>query len=146
MAGLFKISEAASLALHTLVMMAHETSRTWTVPEIAKALGGSEAHLYKVLQRLRKAGLTSSTRGPSGGYKLARPGEEISLLEVYEAIDGPIGKTTCLLGHPACNGTTCMFGDLIERTNSDIRQYLAGLKISDAPLGFEGVQNETENR
>lgn len=49
-----------------------------------------EKYLVHILLQLKRAGLVQSVRGAQGGYRLARPAEEISLLEIVEAIDGPV--------------------------------------------------------
>jgi Rrf2 family protein len=49
-------------------------------------------YLEQIFQRLRRAGLVTSKRGPGGGYRLARPPAEITLREVVEAVEGPLAK------------------------------------------------------
>jgi Rrf2 family protein len=49
-------------------------------------------YLEQIFQRLRRAGLVHSKRGPGGGYTLARPPEEISLKEIVEALEGPLSE------------------------------------------------------
>ena len=49
-------------------------------------------YLEQIFQRLRRAGLVASKRGPGGGYALARPAPEVSLREVIEAVEGPLGE------------------------------------------------------
>lgn len=51
-----------------------------------------EPYLHQLLLALRKAGLVRSVRGPRGGYALARPPEELTLAEVMEALEGPLGQ------------------------------------------------------
>ncbi|MCK5596268.1 MAG: Rrf2 family transcriptional regulator, partial [Candidatus Eisenbacteria sp.] len=88
MSGLVRTSEAATLALHAAAIMASSPESHVTAAVMADGLSASEAHLAKVLQRLAKAGVVAGTRGPGGGFQLTRPGKEISLREVYEAIEG----------------------------------------------------------
>ena len=88
--NMLRISEAASIALHTMAYLARNKDRMVSTHEIAGAMGLSENHLAKVRQRLVKAGLVEAQRGPSGGFMLSRPAEDITLLEVYEAIEGPL--------------------------------------------------------
>ncbi len=57
---------------------------------ISKEYNISLAYLLKVLHRLVKANVLRSKRGPRGGFFLARPAEEISMLEIIEAVDGPM--------------------------------------------------------
>ena len=92
---------------------------------LAADFGASEAHLAKVMQRLVKAGLVASTRGPKGGFRLARPAETVTLLDVYEAVEGPVEPLGCLLGRPACRGSVCMFGDFLRDFDTRFRGYMA---------------------
>lgn len=58
--------------------------------DIAEACGIPPGHLLKILQQLVRAQILSSERGPAGGFILRKPAGEISLLEIVEAIEGPI--------------------------------------------------------
>ncbi len=142
MGNLLKISEAASLALHTMVYLAANDGRLATTHEIADLLRVSESHLAKVLQRLAKVGLVDSTRGPKGGFCLARSGDDISLLEVYEAIEGPLADTVCLLGEPVCRGEECILGGLLGTVNRQAREYLAGTTLADLTDVYGRTQDE----
>jgi Rrf2 family protein len=92
--------------------------------EMASALNVSEAHLAKVLQRLAREGIVRSVRGPKGGFRLARDGDKVSLLEVYEAVEGPVRASSCMLGGPACTGEDCILGGLVESLNNDVKDHL----------------------
>ena len=71
---------------------------------MADELGVPAQYLAKVLQDLARTGLLQSTRGRGGGFRLARPSDEIHLLEVVEAIDGPrFAEEGCLLDLPECS-------------------------------------------
>ncbi len=146
MANLLKISEAASLALHTMVYLAANHRRLLTTHEIGEVLHVSEAHLAKVLQRLAKVGLVDSTRGPRGGFCLGRPAADISLLEVYETIDGPLGDSVCLLGTPICTGEECILGGLLETVNRQVGEYLASTTLADLTGVYGGTQDEKAQR
>ena len=63
--------------------------------------------LAKIVSQLSIAGLLQTSRGARGGVSLAKSPEEISLLEVVEAIDGPILLNVCVTG----NGKSCFFGE-----------------------------------
>jgi len=135
MPGVLKISEAVNLALHTAGLLAGEQDRVLSVREVALALGGSEAHLSKVLQRLAKAGLVASDRGPKGGFRLAKRPREITLLAVYEAIEGPLEASNCLLGRAVCNGR-CILGDLLGRVNRSVSDVLSKTSLADVKSSF----------
>ena len=63
--------------------------------------------LAKIVSQLSVAGLLQTSRGARGGVSLARPPEDITLLEVVDAIDGPIYLNECV----ADNGSSCVFGE-----------------------------------
>ena len=130
MPKMLNISEAASLALHAMVLLAAHPEQRLAAGEIASELQASEAHLSKVLQRLARAGLVSSARGPKGGFVLRRKREEITLLEVFEAVDGPFPAGKCLLGLTACPATRCILGGVVEAVNQRVRSYLARTRLS----------------
>jgi len=125
-----KISEASTLALHATVYLAANPGRMVSTGEMAERLNVSEAHLSKVMQRLTKAGFLKSIRGPKGGFMLSRESESISLLDIYEAIEGPVTQDKCLLGSPVCTGTMCILCDLIEKVGHETRDYLAAATLA----------------
>lgn len=131
MTSMLRISEAASLGLHAVVLMARRPDKLLSTHEIAQALGASEAHLAKVLQRLTRAALVRSVRGPRGGHALARPSGRISLLEVYEAVEGKVPSCACLYTTRQCGGRRCIFGDLLTNVNTMVRQYLDGTRLGE---------------
>jgi len=136
MNGVLHISEAASLAMHTTVLLAAHPDRLIPTREAASVLDVSEAHLAKVLQRLAKEGLVRSARGPKGGFALARPAEEISLLNVYEAIEGQYTDAACLLGRPVCRGEQCILGGLLATVNAQVRAYLSSTKLPELTTAY----------
>ncbi len=70
--------------------------------ELAAAAECPEQFLSKVLQNLTRAGLVTSHRGNTGGFELARNRRGASLLEVVEAVEGPIRLNLCLTSSHAC--------------------------------------------
>lgn len=140
MNGILAISDAASLALHTAGLLAADPARRRPVREIAALLGVSQAHLAKVLQRLARAGLVHSVRGPAGGFVLRRAADEVTLLEVYEAVMGPLHPSPCLLGRPTCSAAGCVLGGLLRRVDAEVRTYLEGTRLSAlAALRLDGA-------
>jgi Rrf2 family protein len=131
-AGILKISEAASLGLHAMMILAGKVPAMVSASEISEILHASEATLAKVLQRLAKVGLVKSTRGPKGGFLLGKPPQKINLLEVYEAIEGPLLPVSCLLHQPVCPDGKCIFGDIVKNIHGQIAQHLANTTL--APL------------
>ena len=131
MPSILRISEAASLALHTMYVLAKDPAGRHTTRELADDLGASENHLAKVLQRLTKVGLVRSVRGPKGGFLIGREPDSITLLNVFEAIEGPMDFCNCLLDAPFCGGEEyCILGGMLSSINGQVREYLAGVRLS----------------
>jgi Rrf2 family protein len=102
-----RLTQASTYALAYLVYLARERpDRPVPSYEAAREEGLPERFLLKVLGLLARAGVLWGTRGPSGGYRLAREPKDITLLEVIEAVDGPlrgdagaVGKKGAALDH-----------------------------------------------
>lgn len=131
MSSVLKISDAASLAMHAMALLGARPGEVLSTREMASGLGVSEAHLSKVLQRLNKVGLLSSVRGARGGFVLDRDPGDVSLLDVYEAIDGRLAPSDCLLGRRACDGTSCILGDLLGRVNALVFEHFSSRTVAD---------------
>lgn len=130
MSSILKISDAAAIAIHTMVLLASDKNKSFSNKEIALKLNASENHLSKILQRLTKNGLVESIRGPKGGFKISKGPEEITILSIYEAIDGPLEPTNCLMGAPVCNGN-CVLGDLLSSINLKVKDYFENKTLKD---------------
>jgi Rrf2 family protein len=87
-----KLTRASSYALHAVAYMAQQKNSDKPVAshKIAQERGIPERFLLKVLKPLVSARVLMSIKGPNGGYKLARPPSDITVLEIVEAVDGPI--------------------------------------------------------
>ncbi|MCX7048607.1 MAG: Rrf2 family transcriptional regulator [Candidatus Sumerlaeota bacterium] len=131
MSSLIKISEGAALALHACALLAAKPEESFPVAQLAERLQGSSAHLAKVMQRLTKAGIVAGTRGPKGGFVLARSAREISLLDVFEAIEGTFAPTHCAFDNPVCGRHHCLLGGFIGKTDQKFLGYIKNTKLSD---------------
>ncbi len=127
---ILKISEAASLALHSMIILAKNQNRLVSVKEIAQELDVSANHLSKVMQRLNKAGLIDSIKGYNGGFKLIEKPENINFLKIYELIDGKLSDCSCLLSKHHCKGD-CILSDLVVSVNKQVRDKFEKTKLSE---------------
>ena len=91
-----------------------------------------------MMQRLAREGLVESSRGPKGGFKLRKPPEKIDLLDVYEAIEGPLRPTKCLLGKPVCDAEHCIFGGVLDKVNKLVGNYMAKTRLPELTDVFGG--------
>ncbi len=114
-----------------MVLIAAAHKKIVNVKEISSATGCSEAHLVKVLQRLVRGGFLYSVRGPKGGFGLSKSSEEITLLDIYQAIEGPLRLDGCPTNRQACSFKSCIFEGVPERLNREFIEYLGGRRISN---------------
>ena len=136
---MLNVSDATVLAIHALVILELNKGRPVSARAIAARLNVSQAHLAKVLQRLSKAKLVHSTRGPKGGFVTSKGSGNISLLEIYSLIDGTLVSSTsgCLLGKPRCKSRRCVVSDFIEDMANNVKQFLAETRLSDLVSSWE---------
>ncbi len=132
MSHILRISEATSLALHSMAFLASKgEGELVSTRDIAKRLKASEAHLSKVLQRLSRVGLVKAFRGPKGGFALGKAPDQISLLEIYEAVEGQMVTGGCLFDKPICDGVKCIWSDLLARIGKEVKSYLESKRLSE---------------
>lgn len=135
LSGVVKFTEASSIALHTMAILAADPDRHVTIHEVAERLPVSENHLAKVLQRLARAGLVESVRGKGGGFALRGDPRAVTLLDVHEAIEGKLDVAACLFEPPHCTGT-CILGTALEAANALVHERLARTRLSDLSARF----------
>ena len=100
------VSLTADYALRAMLLLARdETVRALRADEIADATGAPRNYMAKVLNTVAKAGLITSMRGPSGGFTLALPAEEITLGRVIDLFDTVPLNPRCMLGNGPCDHT-----------------------------------------
>lgn len=98
-----KRNSRLSLALHTLGHMAGEPDRVQTSAQMARHAGTNAVVVRRVLGRLREAGLLISEKGHSGGWRLARSPQAITLADVYLALDERLVTTGNESDAPGCS-------------------------------------------
>ncbi len=94
--------------------------------------------LAKILQQLARKGLLRSSKGPTGGFSLRRKPEEISLMNIVEALDGLSDYEKCASGLAECNDDQpCGMHDSWKLLRSRIIEYLEHTSISDVHTALE---------
>ena len=125
-----KLTRAASYAIQAVVYIANLKKETPTASHvIARDRGISEKFLLKVLKPLVSIRVLRSVKGPHGGYRLARPANEINLLEIVEAVDGPIRGF--VPGDQARNAINRKLESIWRQSAEQQRKHLGGIKIAD---------------
>lgn len=123
MSKIFALSEASSIAIHSMVLISRAEEGMNAV-KIAEFTGFSKNHIAKVLQRLVKSDLLKSVRGPSGGFSMKKDPKSLTLLDIYQAIEGPIELNDCPLAYEICNFERCLMGNVINKLTSEFRKFL----------------------
>lgn len=142
MAGVLKISEAASLACHAMAVLAASRGRVCTTGAIASCLSASADHLSKVLQRLAKLAFVRSIRGREGGFTITSSGESATLLQIIEGIDGPFTVRECVIAVPACGAGDCIIKQLGEAVTARVVETLGQAKVADIKPPDAGLRED----
>ena len=122
-----RLTDYATLVMSCLAAQPDTVSSAAQVAEMARLEAPTASKLLKLLGH---AGLVESFRGASGGYRLARPPESISVAEVVEAVEGPIGMTDC--GNGSCDREPyCGVRVNWQRINSAITDALRSVSIAE---------------
>lgn len=130
MSRIINISEASSIALHSTIAIARSKENI-NSNELALMIKVSKNHLVSVMQILTKNGLIESERGPNGGFRLKKAASTISLLDIFELIEGTLEKNECINNCGACPFKRCIFGGLTNKLTKEFREYLSNTKVSD---------------
>ena len=130
MSRLVSLSEAASIAIHGVILIAR-SKVPLNVIQIAELTGTSRHHVAKVMQRLAKEGFISSQRGPSGGFMLKKQAAEVNFLDIYQAIEGKIEIPSCPMDKKVCPFDKCIMDNVMMRMTMEFSRYLENQNIAD---------------
>ncbi len=128
------ISKTAQYALRAVILIAAEPEVNHGAQEIALEIDAPPNYMGKLLKLLVDAGVLESSRGSGGGFRLARPAEEISLYEVVEPIDRISRWSSCFLGFDSCRpDQPCSLHALWEPVRERYLEMLQAKRVSDIP-------------
>jgi Rrf2 family iron-sulfur cluster assembly transcriptional regulator len=130
-----KVKKSSAYALHALMyMVRHSTQLPATTAIIAKAEGIPSEYLSKIFQQLVKANFIRAVTGKKRGYVFAKPPEEITLLELFETIEGAPLFDDCFLKHSECSGTqeNCCIFSIWHNTIRQINNLLKETTVATA--------------
>jgi Rrf2 family iron-sulfur cluster assembly transcriptional regulator len=99
-----KISRKSDYALRAVLYIARQTNDARSsINAIAESERVPRDFLAKILKELTRAEILRSYQGVHGGYQLSRPAAQINILDVIEAMDGPLGLNLCVRGEQGCD-------------------------------------------
>ncbi|HUH16943.1 MAG TPA: Rrf2 family transcriptional regulator [Methylomirabilota bacterium] len=127
--GDYAVRAMLTLARHDAAQL---TPAQLTAAQLAAATGVPSSLVPQVMGDLARAGLVRTRRGRSGGYRLARPAAEVSLLAVIEAVEGDGRRQTCVMrGGPCRREGACDVHDAFFRAQEAVFGALAAVSLDE---------------
>ena len=128
-----KISTKGRYGLRILMDLAiHQSEKPRLIRDIAKSQQISEKYISRLVIALRKAGMIRSVRGVNGGFHIAMKPEDITLLDVIEAMEGPLSIVDCVSTPRKCSRSdNCAPREIWCKLNGDIRELMRGTTLAD---------------
>jgi Rrf2 family protein len=131
-----KLSTKGRYGLRAVLDLAvHEDEEAVALSQIAERQGISMNYLEQLIAKLKKAGIVNGIRGAQGGYKLARPAEQISVGDILRALEGNLDPVDCSevnKGESSCsNSDSCVTKYVWKRISDSINDAVDGIKLSE---------------
>jgi Rrf2 family iron-sulfur cluster assembly transcriptional regulator len=128
-----KLTKGTDYGLRGILYLARQPQgKIALVTDIARSEGVPESYLAKIFQDLARGGVLVSHRGAKGGFSLVRSLKDVSLLEVIEAIEGPIALQPCLDDRQGCEHIAeCGVSDVIRRAQSEMIRVLESTSLEN---------------
>ena len=128
-----KISTKGRYGLRILLDLAtHQKKGPVNLGDISKRQGISEKYLWQVINLAKSAGLITSVRGPKGGYTVAKPANQINVLEIIAALEGPIILVDCLDKSESCErASSCVTRDVWAKIEDNMKKTMATITLQD---------------
>jgi FeS assembly SUF system regulator len=129
---MLRVTKLTDYATVVLSALANAPERVHNATELAELARLEQPTVSKLLKTLAQAGLVESFRGSTGGYRLAKPATHISLIQIVEAIEGPLGMTECSGEHSNCEHEThCGVRSKWLRINDVVADALRGVSLAE---------------
>ncbi len=131
-----KLTPAAEFAVRgVLVLAEHGGEKPVTLEAICTRRELPKQYLVKIFSSLNKAGIITPVRGKRGGYLLARDPADITVLDVIEAVEGPIALNLCQHDPPKCQEYHCPLRPVWADLQHYIRSKLGAMTLADCVNG-----------
>jgi Rrf2 family protein len=127
-----QITRETDYAIRCVYYLADKKGKVTMVDETSRKMNIPKSFLAKILQKLAKASIVKSYRGVKGGFELARPPQEINLLEVIEAVQGPVAMNICALDEALCGlSSTCSIHPVWVDIRREVEKILRSKNFAD---------------
>lgn len=148
---MFSLTRKTEYALIAMWHLARSEGEVCSARDVAERYSIPVTLLMNVLKTLQRKGLVKSTRGANGGYKLARPADQVSLEHLIETVEGPFRLVRCADdvrglardGQPGADASgagpcdlagNCPIQHPLLRLHERLRRFLAGVTVADLAL------------
>lgn len=133
------LSQTAEYALRAVVFLGERYGSPCTTRHIADATRVPNGYLSKVLQLLSRGGIVRSQRGLHGGFELARPPEDTSLLDVIQIVEPLRRIKSCPLELPEHEGMLCPLHRRLDEALASVEASFGGTTIAELVINGEGI-------
>lgn len=120
--GRYAVTAMMDIALHQRVGPV-------TLADISQCQGISLSYLEQLFARLRKSGLVEGVRGPGGGYRLAKPADQISVADIIQSVDERLDMTKCGGKGNCSQGQKCLTHQLWFELSCNLYRFLSSIKL-----------------
>ena len=129
---MLRVTKLTDYASVVLTVLASDPAAVLSASELAERAGLEVPTVAKLLKPLAQAGLVEGFRGANGGYRLARDPGRISLVEIVEAMEGPLGMTECSAPTSQCGiEDSCGMRASWRRINDVVADALRAVTLAD---------------
>ena len=127
-----KLSTKGRYAVTAMLDLAlHQERGPVTLADISHGQGISLSYLEQLFARLRRGHLVTGVRGPGGGYRLARPAQQITVADIIVAVDENADAASYGPDEGKPNGEHCLTHDLWSELSAQIYGFLNGITLAD---------------
>lgn len=128
---MLRVTKLTDYATVVMTVLAARPGEVLSAPELAEQAGLEAPTVAKVLKPLAAAGLVAGFRGANGGYRLARAAADINLVEIVDAMEGPLAMTECSVHDGQCGiEASCGVRANWRRINDVVADALRGVSLA----------------
>lgn len=133
-----RITNCSEYAIRALVFMARNKDNSYSATELHKEIDAPLKFLAKILQKLARKKILTSQRGVKGGFKINIPLENLTLVDIIEAADGPIALNKCLLTNYNCQRKRlCPVHPIWEDAQTKLKEILSQKSLDEIVKEFD---------